>query len=116
MTLISSIGSRLCDVRVEAYRAEFGAILADRIIEAEAADFLWESRVAERYLGQHLGSDPCGGEDDRELSRVAILSFLAGVWCAGLCLVDGEGAAVELVWKQAFDDEMAAREAFAAAH
>ena len=42
--------------------AEFGAVLAARIMEAEAADFLWEARVKERYLGQHF--DVCFPPDD----------------------------------------------------
>ena len=45
MNMISAISKRPCDARVDDLRAEFGAILADRIIEAEALDFLWEGRV-----------------------------------------------------------------------
>ncbi len=41
-------------------------------------------------------------EARQELSRVAILSVLDGGWYVGLCLVDGEGAAVELLWKRQF--------------
>jgi hypothetical protein len=55
MNMMSTIG-RGCDAAVDALRAEFGAVLAERIIEAEAVDFLWESRVAERYLGQQVQS------------------------------------------------------------
>ncbi len=36
MNMISAISHRGCDARVEDLRAEFGPILADRIIEAEA--------------------------------------------------------------------------------
>ena len=91
MTMISVAANARCDALVEDLRAEFGAILADRILEAEAADYLWEARVRERYLGQHLdvGFGDFGGE--RELSRIAILSFLGGLWHTASCLVDGEG-------------------------
>jgi hypothetical protein len=101
MNMMSIIG-RGCDATVDALRAEFGAVLAERIIEAEAVDFLWESRVAERYLGQQVGFDFDDEDTSQELSRVAVLSSLDGRWYAGLCLVDGEGAAVELLWKRPF--------------
>ncbi len=101
MNMISTIG-RGCDAAMDALRAEFGAVLAERIIEAEAVDFLWETRVRERYLGQQIGSDLDDDDASQEFSRVAILSVLKGRWYAGLCLVDGEGVAVELLWKRPF--------------
>jgi len=101
MNMISTIG-RGCDAALDALRAEFGGVLAERIIEAEAVDFLWESRVRERYLGQQIGWDIDDEDGSQELSRVSVLSVLDGRWYAGLCLVDGEGAAVELLWKRQF--------------
>ena len=101
MNMISMIG-RGCDGAVDALRAEFGAVLAERIIEAEAVDFLWEARVQERYMGQQIGWDSDDEDGSQELSRVAILSILDGRWYAAMCLVDGEGAAVELLWKRQF--------------
>ncbi len=98
MNMISMIG-RSCDAAVDQLRAEFGAILAERIIEAEALDFLWEARVRERYLGQHIGWNSDYEDASPELSRVAIISALDGRWYIGTCLVDGEGAAVELLGK-----------------
>lgn len=112
MTMISAIAAGRCDALVEGLRAEFGAILADRILEAEAADYLWETRQKERYLGQHVDVGFDGFEDERELSRVAILSCLGGVWYAGSCLVDGDGMAVDLLWKRSFDSREAAEAAF----
>ncbi|WP_129793958.1 hypothetical protein [Sphingosinicella sp. CPCC 101087] len=102
MNMISTIG-RGCDAAVHALRAEFGAVLAARIIEAEAVDFLWEARVRERYLGQQISWDFDDGDASQELSRISILSVLDGRWYVGLCLVDGEGAAVELLWKRPFE-------------
>jgi len=102
MNMISTVGMRRCDALVEALKAEFGGILAGRILEAEAVDFLWEGRIRERYLGEQIMPD-CDGEDgSEELSRIAFLSYLAGKWHTGLCLVDGEGNAVELLWRSQF--------------
>jgi hypothetical protein len=112
MTMISAIGNGRCDALVEGLRAEFGAILADRILEAEAADYLWEARRTERYLGQHVDVGFSDDEDERELARVAILSVLGGRWHAACCLVDGEGVAVDLLWKQNFDSYELAEVAF----
>ena len=57
MTHVSAIGSGACEARLDALRAEFGVVLAARIIDAEELDFLWDARVSERYLGQHFGSE-----------------------------------------------------------
>lgn len=102
MNMMTNIG-RGCDAAVEALRAEFGAVLAERILEAEAADFLWDARVQERYLGQQIGLDFDDDDASQELSRVATLSVLDGRWYAAMCLVDGEGTAVELLWKRQFE-------------
>lgn len=112
MTMISAMANGAFVARVEALEVEFGAILAGRIMEAEALDFMWEARVKERYLGQHF--DICFPPDDLdvELSRVAVLSAFGGHWHAGICLVDGEGSAVDLLWKQSFEHRELAEAAF----
>ena len=112
MTMISATATARCDALVESLRAEFGVILADRILEAEAVDYLWEARLKERYLGQHVDVGFADDEDETELARVAILSFLAGVWHTASCLVDGEGTAVDLLWTRSFDSREAAEAAF----
>ena len=112
MTMISAIANGRCEALVEGLRAEFGAVLADRILEAEAVDFLWEARVKERYLGQHLDIGFGDGEGERELARVAVLSFLGGFWYAACCLIDGDGMVVDLLWKRNFDGREAAEAAF----
>ena len=43
---------------------------------------------------------------------MAILSALDRRWYAGICLVDGEGMVLELLWKQAFDRIEEAESAF----
>jgi hypothetical protein len=111
MTTISAV-THGCEARVEALRSEFGAMLAARIIEAEAADFLWDARVKQRYLGQHLDVGFGFGEDETELSRIAILSLLGGVWHVASCLVDGEGQPADLLWKQSFGGREEAQAAF----
>ncbi len=119
MTIISAIpgGSGDAYARlIEGLRSELGcsdiAAIADRMFEAEKVEFHWEARVRERYLGQHFPLD-LGDEDaEDELSRIAILSFLGGRWHAGICLVDGEGCAVDLLWLRSFERHEEAAEAF----
>jgi hypothetical protein len=98
-------------LRTELGCADVGAIAA-RILDSEKAEFHWEARVKERYLGQHLPYD-CGDEEAAgDLSRMAILSFLAGRWHAGVCIVDGDGCAADLLWLHTFDGRQDAEEAF----
>lgn len=122
MTIISAIpgGSGDAYARlVEGLRLEFGCAdvgaLAERIFEAEKVEFHWEARIAERYLGQHFlldfGDEDAGGE----LARVAILGFVAGRWHSGVCVVDGDGCAVDLLWSRSFEHREDAEEAFARA-
>jgi len=112
MNSISTIEISRCEALVDALRAELGGVVAERVIEAEAADFLWDSRVRERYLG--LYCEGLGDFDDQccDLSRIAVLSLLDGRWYAAICLVDGEGNAVELLWKLQFTRFEEAESAF----
>jgi hypothetical protein len=119
MTIISAIpgGSGDAYARlVEGVRAELGcsdiAALADRIFEAEKVDFHWQARVRERYLGQHFALDFDGEDAGEDISRIAILSFLAGRWHAGICLVDGNGCAIDLLWMRSFERHEDAEDAF----
>ena len=66
-----------------------GAVeLATHFLEAEAADFHWESRVAERWLGACESADGEGAE----LEWIAIAGELRHVWFVAICSVDGDGA------------------------
>lgn len=112
MNMFSATANGRCDALIDALRAELGGILAERIVETEAADFLWESRVRERYLGQHLGTILGFESMSEDISRVAVLSLLDGAWHAAICLVDGEGAAIDLVWKRSFESRDEAEFAF----
>lgn len=122
MTIISAVpgGSGDAYARlVEGLRQEFGCAdvgaLAERIFETEKADFHWQARVRERYLGQHLPDDFGDEDTGDDVSRIAILSFLAERWHAGICLVDDEGCAVNLLWLRSFDRREEAAEMFARA-
>jgi hypothetical protein len=112
MTMISSMTNGRSEAIVDALRAEFGAILAERILEAEAVDFLWDARVEERYLGQHFDVGLSIDEGEIELTRIAILSFLGDRWHTGTCLVDGEGRAADLLWNESFGNREEAEAAF----
>jgi hypothetical protein len=122
MTIISAVLGGSGDAYaqlVEGLRTELGcsdiAALAERIFEAEKVGFHWDARVRERYLGQHFPVD-CGDEErGDELSRIAIMSFVAGRWHAGVCLVDDDGCAIDLLWLRSFDRREDASEAFARA-
>ena len=119
MTAISAIsqcqsdayGQLVRELQAELEQADVGA-LADRIVEAEAADFYWEARIRERYLGQDFTGNAWLDEGDDDVVRVAFLSFLAGGWQAGACIVDGEGRAVDLLWKRSFGDREEAEMTF----
>jgi hypothetical protein len=112
MITTSALANSRCVANLEALRAEFGAALTARILDDEAADFLWDSRLKERYLGQHFDVGLGCGEDEMELSRIAILSFLDGSWHVGSCLVDGDGRPADMLWKRRFGEREEAEAAF----
>ncbi|WP_176591862.1 hypothetical protein [Sphingobium sp. EM0848] len=63
-----------------------------QLIAAEEADFLWDARRAERWLGGWEGCD-----EEEELDRIAIIGSLGGTWFNAIILVDGEGRAQGLL-------------------
>ena len=122
MTMISATPGGSGDAYgrlVQSLQMEFGtsevSALAARILEAEKAEFHWDARVQERYLGQHFPLDLGDANADDDLARIAILSFLADRWHAGICLVDGNGCAADLLWLRSFDAREEAADAFARA-
>lgn len=119
MTIISAIPVGAIDIYAQllaGFQEEFGVddthALADRIIASELADFLWEARVAERYLGQYVGQEFAIDRPQEELARMSIIGFLAGQWHVGVCLIDGDGSPTGLLWNRAFDDGGEAETAF----
>ena len=101
------------NAQLEALKTQFGSVIASRILESEAADFHWQARVRDRYLGQYADEVFGAGE---ELSRIAILSDLNGQWHAGVCLIDGDGEVEELLWLRTFNERDKAEELFGRAH
>jgi hypothetical protein len=88
---------------------EASVAIASDYLAAELADFHWESRVAERWLG----TCERGGEgEDSELERIAIVGLLQGTWFVATCLVDGDGAVDALQNLALAADENAAARAF----
>ena len=119
MTMFQPIGAasdRVMAALVAGLEIEFGRgageALAQRFLEAEESDFLWEARQSERWLGAYASID----DDDVELDRVAILGRLDGRWFVAVSIVDGDGNAQGLMGRRSFRSERQAREAFAATH
>lgn len=120
MTIISALPGGSGDAfaqLVEGLRLEFRCVdvaaLAARILESERAEFHWSARVAQHYLGQHFELECNNHGEGSELARMAILSFVAGRWHAGVCLVDGDAQAVDLLWLRSFDRREDAADMFA---
>lgn len=123
MTMVSAIPVGAVDAYAQLLAGlehEYGcgdvAALADRIVGAERVDFLWQARVAERYLGQYVGLEFAVDDPQDELARMAIVSFLAGRWHVGVCLIDGEGTPADLLWDIEYLDGADAEIAFETAH
>lgn len=106
---ISDAADRVMTALVSGLEIEFGRqagiALAERFLEAEEADFLWDARVEERWLG--------GEDGEIELDRVRILGRIDGRWFVAVMLVDGAGDAHGMLGKRSFGRRDQARRAFA---
>jgi len=113
---IGAASDRVMAALVAGLEIEFGRgageALAQRFLEAEESDFLWEARQSERWLGAYESVD----DDEVELDRIAILGRLDGRWFVAVSIVDGDGNAQGLMARRSFRSERRAREAFAATH
>jgi hypothetical protein len=93
---------RVVSALIAGLELEFGHRAADalahRFLEAEAADFHWDARQQERWIGSYDSVD----DEDCELDRVAILGWLEGCWFVAICIIDGEGQAHGLSGKRCF--------------
>ena len=119
MTMFQPIGGvsdRVMATLVAGLEIEFGhgagEALAQRFLEAEESDFMWDARVSERWLGTYESND----DEDFELDRVAIMGRLDGRWFVAVSIVDGDGVPHGLMGRRTFRSAKAAREAFADAH
>lgn len=110
---ISDAADRVMAALVSGLEIEFGraagAALAQRFLEAEEADFHWDARVEERWLGCYFG----GEEGEIELDRVRVLGRIDGRWFVAVMLVDGDGNAHGMLGKRHFGRAEHARKAFA---
>jgi len=87
-----------------------GEALARRFLDAEEAEFLWEARDQERWIGAYQGAD---SEADVELDRVRVVGRLAGRWYVAVMIVDGDGRPHGLLGKRCFGHRRKAMAAFA---
>ena len=96
ISIISTASRDAYPALLAGLQAEYGPAgaveLATRFLEAEAADFHWDSRVAERWLGAGDAFE----DDGEALERIAIAGELRQVWFVAICLVDGDGDMVSM--------------------
>ena len=97
------------------YGREGSVEIACRFLDAELADFHWQSRTMERHLGRYEGAIDEEAEG-LELERVAILGVLKGAWFVATCVVDGDGAVHDIMGLTLVNGEGQAREAFECLH
>ena len=93
-----------------------GAALAQRFLDAEEADFTWDARVQERWLGSYEGGDDDDGDGCVELDRIAVLGTIGTEYFVATLIVDGDGNPHGMLGKRAFASEIAARLALGNAH
>jgi hypothetical protein len=83
--------------------------LARHFIEAEGADFYWEARLRERWLGGYESLDPEAGE---RIDRVAVFGLLDGRYYTAVLLVDWLGGIDALLGLRQFECRADAERAF----
>ncbi len=110
---IAAAADRVMTALISGLAIEFGrdvgAALAARFLEAEGADFHWDARVRERWLGAYESLD----DTEFELDRVAIMGRLDSSWFVAVMIVDGNGNAQGMLGCRRFENEQSARKAFA---
>jgi len=113
---IGAAADKVLQALVAGLEIEFGRdagkALAQRFLEAEESDFVWDARIAERWLGTYEST----GEDAIELDRVATVGKLDGHWFAAVQIVDGDGCAHGLISRQEFAGSVEAHAVFTALH
>jgi len=97
------------------YGREGSVEIAAQFLEAELADFHWQSRMIERHLGRYEGAINADDEG-LELERIAILGVLKGAWFVATCIVDGDGAVHDLQRLRVMKCAEEAHEAFERVH
>lgn len=123
MSIYQSIGTasanvvdRVMAALVSGLELEFGrgagAALAHRFLDAEEADFRWDARVEERWIGTYEGIE----DEGLALDRIAICGRLDGNWFCAVMLVDGDGQAHGMMGCRQFRSLVRARDAMLHAH
>ena len=88
--------------------AEFGADAVEAIIDAELADFVWDSRFAER----DLGAWEAFGDDDESGEMVRIIGYFRSLYIVATCIADGNRHVLMMVTQRHFDTVEDAEQAF----
>ena len=108
-----SIGdTRVFERLVAGLEVEFGAQaaegLARQFVEAEDADFYWDARAAERWLGSYESID----EEEELLTRVAITGQFEGRFFVAVVIVDGDESVNAMLGLRHFESAAEADDAF----
>lgn len=115
-TASANVVDRVMAALVSSLELEFGrgagAALAHRFLDAEEADFRWDARVEERWIGTYEGIE----DDGLALDRIAICGRLDGSWFCAVMLVDGDGQAHGMMGCRQFRSLVRARDAMLHAH
>lgn len=94
--------------RFPALAEEFGTDVIADIIAAEAADFAWDSRFAERNLGAWDGFE----DEDFDAEMVRIIGYFRSRYIVATCLVDADRRVRALLTQRHFDRIEDAEQAF----
>ena len=115
-TASANVVDRVMTALVSGLELEFGRgageELAHRFLAAEEADFCWDARVEERWIGAYERPD----DEEFELDRVAIFGRLDGKWFCATVLVNGDGQAHGMMGCRLFNSLIGARDAMLNAH
>ena len=115
MTMVQTIGMAservlhcLATGRRVADRECVGEVIDRHILAAEEADFHWDARLSERWVGAYYSAD----EDEIELDRVAIVGRMDGRWFTATSIIDGDGMPHGMTDRRTFDTRHEAEKAF----
>lgn len=89
-------------------RRTLGDATGWHILAAEEAEFHWDARLKERWLGAYYSAD----EGEIELDRVTIVGWIDGHWFAATSIIDGDGMPHGITRRRAFDTRHEAERAF----
>lgn len=112
MEQVGGAADRVMHALIAGLTLEFGRDagegLAQRFLDAEEFEFLWDARLQERWIG---GWD-AGLDDDIELDRVRILAKLDRKWTIATLLIDGDGNPHGLLGRRDFARRAPAERAY----